>query len=201
MSQQPNQTNSPEFSRAHRSGGYTLVEVLMVVMIMGIAAAMVMPRMKGTNAFTAEGALRAIIADLAYAQNDAVALQQGRRVVFDVENNQLKITDDNDNSIEAPWLGGSYVIDLSSNPQYGGVQIESVDFDDETTLRFDDMGGPSAGGTIRVRSEELYFDIVIAPLTGRTSVVPVDTSSTDQALTGKYTDNTDGTTLITSTGA
>ena len=69
-----------------RSGGirrsYTLIELLIVVTILGIAATMVVPRVLGKDRLTLQAAVRTLVADLSFAQSDALAQQEYRRVVF-----------------------------------------------------------------------------------------------------------------------
>ena len=61
---------------------FTLVEVLVVVTIISIAAAIVVPQMLRPGNLSVQAAGRSIIADILFAQNDAAAHQAGRRIVF-----------------------------------------------------------------------------------------------------------------------
>ena len=69
-----------------RSGGirrsYTLIEILIVVTILGLAATMVVPRIAGRDRLTLQAAVRTLIADMGFAQSDALAQQEYRRLVF-----------------------------------------------------------------------------------------------------------------------
>ena len=68
--------------------GFTLVEMLIVVVIVGIAGAIVVPHMLWGSQFGLQAATRMVIADLVYAQNEAVAHQTVCRVVFNGANNE-----------------------------------------------------------------------------------------------------------------
>jgi prepilin-type N-terminal cleavage/methylation domain-containing protein len=57
--------------RARRA--YTLVEMLITVVILAIAAALVIPSMGQTGVLRVQGALRMVVSDLTTAQSDAVA--------------------------------------------------------------------------------------------------------------------------------
>src|SRR5437773_1825834 len=65
---------------------FTLIEILAVVVILGIAAAVIVPQIGRRDDLTASSASRIIMADLLYAQNRAIATQQMRFVQFDLAN-------------------------------------------------------------------------------------------------------------------
>src|SRR4051812_19037514 len=62
---------------------FTLVEILVVVVILGIAAAVIMPQIGAQSDLKAAAAARLVMADLIYAQNRAIATQTKHYVVFD----------------------------------------------------------------------------------------------------------------------
>src|SRR6476661_7040037 len=64
--------------------GFTLVEILMVVVILGIAAACVVPQLSSRDDLKAGAGARVVMADLIYAQNRAISVQQTHYVAFDI---------------------------------------------------------------------------------------------------------------------
>src|SRR5690242_16864757 len=66
-----------------RAAGFTLVEILVVVVILGIAAAVIVPNMGTRSDLKAAAAARMIMADLIYAQNRAISTQTKHYVTFD----------------------------------------------------------------------------------------------------------------------
>ncbi len=68
------------FRKSARS--YTLIELIMVMAVLALAAAILIPNMSFRNSLTVQGVVRLLIADLSFAQSDALANQQYRRVVF-----------------------------------------------------------------------------------------------------------------------
>lgn len=166
-------------NKTHR-GGYTLVEVLITVTIMGIAAAVVVPNMMQGGSLGVQAGARMLIADMMFAQNEAMAQQNSRRVTFDPDDNSYRV-EEFDRSAGVwvleynPVLGGSansenYEIDFDDDGRFRGVEIVSADFNGATQVEFDDLGNPSSGGTVRLRFETHVFDVKVAPFTGRITV-------------------------------
>ncbi|QKK08326.1 MAG: prepilin-type N-terminal cleavage/methylation domain-containing protein [Planctomycetota bacterium] len=55
-------------------GAYTLVELLLVILIMGIAGALVIPQTSQAHVLRIHAAVRTLVADISYAQTDAAGL-------------------------------------------------------------------------------------------------------------------------------
>lgn len=156
--------------------GYTLIEVLIVVTIIGIAGSIVVPHMMRSGSMGVQAAVRMIIGDIMIAQNDAIARQAARQVIFSVDENRYSINDGAGNPITASWRGGTsgdggYEVDLDLDSRFSGVEIVSADFGGgSTTLQFDAMGGPMSGGEIVVEFEAQRYRITVAQFTGRVTV-------------------------------
>jgi prepilin-type N-terminal cleavage/methylation domain-containing protein len=159
---------------------YTLVEMLIVVALLGIASAMVIPNVGSTDILRVQSSVRAIVADINFAQSDALAHQRGRAVVFDVDNNAYSV-------VEVPVYGSTLnpstdtisTTDLKNRIKFHDSRIESANFDGTTMLVFDEMGGtltapnsntPSAGGSLVISGSGARFQISVEAYTGRVTV-------------------------------
>ena len=162
-------THNPTRCRA----GYTLIEVLIVVTILGIVSAVVVPQMLAAGTLGVQAAARIIVADILFAQNDAIAQQRVRKVVFDPDNERYSLTDENDAVLSVNWKNGSannYVVDFTADERFQGVVIVSADFGGSSTLEFDALGGPTNGGTVEIEFQGKRYRVTVASFTGRVTV-------------------------------
>lgn len=86
----------PPSGRASTAAGFTLVEVLLVVVIVGVAAGFALPRL-GLSRYQANAAARQVAATLSYAQRMAVSQQANILVAFDAAQGGMRIHEDRDN--------------------------------------------------------------------------------------------------------
>lgn len=157
-----------------RRSGYTLIEVLIVVTILGIAAAAIVPTMGDAGVLRVQAAVRTIIADISTAQSEALAYQQGRAIKFYPTEGLWKVIEVKGNTID-PGLNTLWSSHFAGG-EMGDSRIEAVDFNDTDTLIFDELGGPvtSAGGstpaptgTVTVVGSGQKFVVEVQGYTGR----------------------------------
>ena len=110
-------------SRCASNGGFTLVEMVMVMVVIGIMVAMVAPKLDVTR-YQVESAMQGIGTTLLAAQRLAVTRQYDVIVSFDVANNQLLIHEDANNDgvvgatehVRKVLLGDKVVFGLGAAP-------------------------------------------------------------------------------------
>lgn len=175
----------------HRRNGrgpraFTLIEILVTVVILGIAGALVIPAMGDTGILRIQGAVRSLVSDLTFAQADAVAFQERRAVMFDIAHNSYSLVqvpgntlDPANNTMYDPTrASGRFVMSLS-DPRFGGATMTSAAFDNNPYVIFDALGGPVAdasgatpgnGGTVVITGSNQTFTITVEPFTGRVTV-------------------------------
>jgi prepilin-type N-terminal cleavage/methylation domain-containing protein len=170
---------------------FTLVEILVVVTILGIAAAIIVPQMGSRGDLTAAAAARLIMADLIYAQNRAISTQTKHYVKFTTSSPQsyrlvTSVTPLVD--ITQPITKASqYLVTLGANgsPGLTNVSLGTVSFEGKTTIAFDELGVPyyydpgtntttalttSGGSTIQVKCGTFTLTVSIEPYTGEIKV-------------------------------
>lgn len=167
--------------QARYRGGFTLVEVLMVLLILGIAATIVIPMINDTSGMKVTSAARQIASTLMYAQTASISTQDQYQVVFDTGANSYAVQDSLGNVIIDPVVGSPYEIEYSNDRRTQNVSIESVNFDGSNTVWFDRLGAPYGGaisasppplstGQIMIRVKDKTMTIKVEPVTGRITV-------------------------------
>ena len=178
-----------------RRRGYTLIELLITIAVMGLAAAIVVPQFSGTDSMRVQAAVRNIIADITFAQADALAHQEYRRVHFYDDGSGYAIVRVTNADYAAAWdddtadyifdplatgaSAGQYIVDLTADDRFEGVVITDVDIDNGgADIVFDPMGGsimsgdvPGVGGSIDLEAGDNSYTISIAPFTAYLTVV------------------------------
>jgi Tfp pilus assembly protein FimT len=104
------------FRRFDRRAGFTTIELVVVICIVGIVSAMTLPKLK-VDRWKLDGATRAAVAEFNYASQTAVSLQHDVRVSVDTTNKMLIIHEDRNND-------GT----ITTSERIRGSQIEGVSF-------------------------------------------------------------------------
>ncbi len=159
--------------------GFTLVEVLMVVIIMGIAGMIIVPQMLNASTLGVQAASRAVVADTLYLQSNAIASQRKRRLVFNVAENWYGLYDLSDPAkpvmLHAKWVQSKkgdhlYRIDFGEDSRFEGVSLVSANFGGKNYVDFDGLGSPLSGGNVVLMGDGHRYRISIAPFTARVTI-------------------------------
>ena len=146
--------------RRLRADGVTLLELLIVLSIMAIVAALVLPMFSnGVSTGELKGAARQVAAGLRLARSDALATRQETRVLLDLERRSFRVERD------------ARVITLPRQIELKLFTAQSDLIDDKVgAIRFFPDGG-SNGGRVTVAAGERKYDIDIDWLTGRVAIL------------------------------
>jgi type II secretory pathway pseudopilin PulG len=160
---------------------YTLIELLIVIAMLGLASAVVIPNMGSVDVLRVQSTVRAIVSDITYAQSEALARQSPRALVFDVANNRYSVVDVPGNAVD-PVANTQYTVNLSDAQRFHDSRITGAEFDGVPVLIFDELGGPvtdpsgttpSAGGSVTISGSGAVFRIDVEAYTGRVTVTRV----------------------------
>jgi len=173
--------------------GFTLVEILAVIVILGIASAIIIPQIGTRDDMRARAAARNLVADLIYAQNLAISSGKVVYVRFDVANNKYSLITDPlstkpkfGDPIEHPITQTDYVTQFG--PTARGWEVVSFQsavmnglspsFQNEFTVGFDEIGSPHVWcydvnqrnelntGTIVIKAGQFTNTVTVSPATG-----------------------------------
>jgi len=178
----PSLTYSPQGLRSPHHGpedgpavrcaarGFTLIEILIVIVILAIAAMTAIPMMGSAASVQIRSAGNMIAADLEYAKSLAISKGQNFSVVFDEGAESYSIVDQDGNTISHPVKKGfDYVMDFQDEG-LGRVEIADADFDGASQVQFDYLGSPDNGGTVHLQAGDMSATVSVEPVTGYITV-------------------------------
>ena len=181
--------------------GYTLIEVLIVVVILGLAGSLLVPSLGSKGDFDTQAAVRTLIADITFAQSDALANQGFRRVQFYADGTGWCLLRVAEEELSEPFdpstadyvydplasnaERGAYAVDLRESQRFSSVRVRSASLDGNSrSITFDELGGtvgvggiPGTGGKIILTSPEATYQLDIAGVTGKVRVTRLAGSS------------------------
>lgn len=182
--------NMRKYEEKRCSKGFTIIEIMIVVVILSIAALMAIPTITSAADMQVRSAANQIAAHLDYAKNMAITHQRAYAVVFDPAGESYEVYTDRtgDNvvdvvvdapSIDHPVNPGSFVVDFSTDRSLKRVDIDTAIFDPDSsdTITFDYLGSPYSGNTtdpakslnsgqITLQAGDFTLTVDVEPVTG-----------------------------------
>ena len=159
-------------------GGFTLVELIAVMLIVGVLAASAVPSLQKMASTQASMAAAKLLNDMTHARQLAVATGTRTWVVFDTSAETWTILSEDPSNpgrsnavvINDAATGGTFVHTLG-NGSFAGAQIISAAFDGNPEVGFDWLGRPlnSAEGNLAAQGTVTLTDnhlIQVAVSTG-----------------------------------
>ncbi len=154
--------------------GFTMIEMVVVMAILAIAAAIVVPMMSSAGGMRVRAAVNMVAADLEYAKSMSLSRGQRYSVVFDKDFEIYQIIDESGTPIPHPVKKGSpYTIDF----RVDRVDIVDANFDGHNEVGFDYLGSPFNGagaplnsGVVTLRAGGITRTVTVEPVTGYISI-------------------------------
>ena len=151
-------------------GGFTVIELLIVVVILAIVGLTALPMISSAGSVQIRSAANMISADLEYARSMAISRGQDFSVEFDKDTESYWIEDQAGSVIWHPVKKGfKYIIDFRNDGRLNSVDITNVSFNNDI-VRFDCLGSPDNGGTVILQADENTKTITVEPVTGFISI-------------------------------
>ena len=117
----PNKEPGIENSRQKITGGFTIIEVAMVIVIVGIMAALTIPRFNTFYGIKLSGAAKKVTSDIRYTQQLAITRHESYNMNFSA--NGYTVTRALGGFAIDPFTRGNFNINFNSDPQYGGIAV------------------------------------------------------------------------------
>ncbi len=158
--------------------GFSLVEILIIIVVLLVAAAMSVPMISGAADMQVRSGSSKIAADLEYAKNMAITNQKTYTVTFDTNANSYQLSD-SDGVIDHPFENGSFVVNFSTDSRFKRVSIDSADFDSSNSVTYDYLGCPYSGttvtsplnlGEVTLSADSVTATVSVEPATGYVTI-------------------------------
>jgi prepilin-type N-terminal cleavage/methylation domain-containing protein len=152
--------------------GFTLIELVMVMVIMAILTAWTIPRFESLYSIKLSGAMKKVVSDVRYVQQIAISRHTNTRMIFNkttdvyVAEEEVPSGSNTWVSIKSPFTRGNLTVNYATDPQYKGINITDVNFNSTNTLQFKWLGEPVSGGRVDFEYKQNTNSIFVQNTTG-----------------------------------
>ena len=161
------------YKNKNNTDGFTLIEILLVVVILTIASLTAIPMLSSGAGMQIRSAANMIASDMEYARSMAISRGQNYEVVFNPSAESYSIEDSDGNVIDHPVnVGSPYTVNFQTNRSLNRVEIESTTLDFDSVV-FDCLGSPesiTSSKVINLSAGDMTATVTIEPVTGYISI-------------------------------
>ena len=164
----------------HRTGkpgacGFTLMEMLLVLVIMGVIMGIAIPMISDTDGDLAMAGAQMVMRDLEFARSEAIRTQSSVTVSFSTANDNYTLNDGTSN-LTSPFTNQVYPASPADEVGDPRITVHDVALDASDSVTFSSLGEPldSSDGTpmtgdqwIQIRCGEAEVQVDITPLLGQ----------------------------------
>lgn len=160
--------------------GFTLIEMILVIVILGMVAACVVPMLTSAASFQVQSAADLVAADIEFARSLSISRQEPYTVVLNTIDHSIEVKDSSGNVINHPVSGKPFRFVFTEDSRVSSVRINSANFDGYTSVTFDDLGSPYSGsnlsspmnsGEVVLSAEGYSCKVKIEPVTGYIRII------------------------------
>lgn len=153
------------------SFGFTLVEIVIVLLLLGIVSAVAVPSINSTlDTMKIDAAAREVVSAIQYAQSLAIKEGGVYGVKFSPLSNSFSCYKNvSGNTILNPLDKKAYVVDFDEEGHFQGIYLASVNFSSKRE-EFNSLGEPSESGSVILRYAGHQKTISVSMPLGNVSV-------------------------------
>lgn len=157
--------------RIRRSSGFTILELLILMVVLGVAASVGIPAYFGRPHITLQSAADLLAKDLREVQSRAAIYQEELWIRFDEDGGGYTATDKAGYSLVSPYGAGPFQRRYDFDAVFRGVTIEAIEPEQPRAVTFDIAGEPlrSIKVTVAYKGETR-----VVSLSARSGLITID---------------------------
>lgn len=130
-------------TRGRRSSGFTILELLILMVVLGIAASVGIPSYFSRPDVTLKNAAELLANDLREVGGRAAVYRKSLRLRFDEDGGGYSATDRSGQLLVSPYGAGAFVRRYDVDAVFRGVTIEALEPETPRSVTFDPTGTAS----------------------------------------------------------
>lgn len=156
----------PNRLRTASRRGFTILELLIVMLAIAIVASIAIPAWFNRSEVTLDNATKLLARDLRDAQNRASSLGEDLWFEFREDGDGYFVRDAGGHLLEGPLGEGPFERRYSGNAIFQGVTIPRADVGEDRAIRYDAEGHAFGTGSVHLRFKDDVRVVTVLPESG-----------------------------------